>query len=143
MPLPRRGAAADALARRVRRSIDYLVKVASDERLSHSGRLNSISDLQIVANVFEELSACVTGQEIAPVFMWNDIRASTAMTYFAAAAARWAATGGGMVAQECDATGVSGGSSSCYSVSVLASYSKLLSFLLECWEVRSPSHVSW
>lgn len=154
MPRPRqRGsdttAKWEAAYRRLRPELDYLASVASDAEFGRSGRLRSAKDLQNVSDAFKEICAAVSKMEYWPLYIWTEEPSAAVVTLFGATAARWAATGGGMVEKDDGVANATGTSSSITSstiavawISVLSSYGELLGFLLKAWKASSDE-VRW
>ncbi len=143
MPLPRRGGAGDAATRRLKRGLDYLVTAASNAELARSGRIRSRPELEQIADTIEEVADSAYSLEYVPTYIWTDKKASTALTLLATAAARWAATGGGILGEDSGSTSATSSSSTSAAwVKVLTSYGRLLTFLPDALKVRSVRQLS-
>ncbi len=109
----------------------------------------SAKDLQNVADAFKKICAAVFKMEYWPLYIWMEEPSATVVTLFGATAARWAATGGGVMEEDggvADATATHSINSGCSSsssgssaawTSVLSSYGELLGFLLTAWKAPS------
>lgn len=137
MPVPRRGGAGDTATRRLKRGLDHLVTVASNAEFARSGRVRSRAELEQLADTIEQVADSACSLEYAPTYVWTDVKASTALTVLATVAARWTATGGGILGDDSgSASATSSSSTSAAWVRVLSSYAQLLASMPDAWKVR-------
>lgn len=136
MPLTRQGATPEADARRLKRNLDSIIRLAATSQLHRTGCLQTVSDLLVAEGLLQQLSDSSSNHGIMPFSLWTGEQSVVTLLTFGVVASRWAGTGGGVVQEERSAASVTGTADIASAwVSVLSSFGKLLRMLHEALKV--------
>ncbi len=136
MPLTRQGATPEADARRLKRNLDSIIRVAANSHLYKTGCLQALSDLLMVEGLLQQLSDSSSNHGIMPFSLWTDEQSVVTLLTVGVVASRWAVAGGGVVQEERSAASVTGTSDTASAwVNVLSNFGKLLRMLHEALKV--------